>query len=265
MFDWNRTGKIVWADLAARRVSNSAVEPGSGGEEVEQSAARQVADQPTSTGSGGTATRVRRTRSLPRVRTPTVVVAVLGLAITIVLTILARANYGHTEQRLTTLQTSLTGQLLETAPLQIESTLDRVAGLSAESSDPVSTFETSMAPSMQPPGRFVSSSLILVTPGGPQVIAHLGAASIGDPQSSVATALYSRGELNLACHDSGGVTRSPEVGLLSFSARGPAGIYVVAHGANNSQLIRTSRSPRALPMLSSMSRSTTGRASTRTI
>ncbi|MGA8723548.1 MAG: ATP-binding SpoIIE family protein phosphatase [Acidimicrobiales bacterium] len=220
-------GKIVWADLAARRFSNSAVEPDSGGEEAEQSAATQVAEHPTSTGNRGTTTRVRRTRLLPRVRTPTVFVAVLGLAVTIVLTILARANYAHTEQRLTTLQTSLTGQLLETAPLQIESTLDRVAGLSAESSDPVTTFEASMAPSMQPRGRFVSSSLTLVTPEGPRVIAHLGAASIRDPQGTVATGLYER----TASSSSLVTTRAVSQGVQRLgylvSARGPAGIYVV--------------------------------------
>lgn len=211
-------GKTVWARLVARKVSDSVVEPDFGGEEVDQTA---------SSGNRATTTRVRRTRSLPRVRTPTVVVAVLGLAVTIVLTVLAHANYAHTEQRLTSLQTSLTGQLLETAPLQIESSLDRVAGLSAESSNPVSTYEASMAPSMEPRGRFVSSSLTLVTPEGPQVLAHLGAASIRDPQSAVATALYERAASSSSLVTTRAVSHGVQrLGYL-VSAHGPAGIYVV--------------------------------------
>jgi serine phosphatase RsbU (regulator of sigma subunit) len=159
-----------------------------------------------------------------------VVVAILGLGVTGVITVLARANYVHTEQRLTALQTSLTGQLLQTAPLQIESSLDRVAGLSAESPDPVGTYKSAMSPSMKPRGEFVSSSLVAVMPSGPIVLAHLGAAPIRNPKSPAATASYE----NAANTSSLVTTRVVSHGVQRLgylvSAHGSRGTLVVAAG-----------------------------------
>jgi serine phosphatase RsbU (regulator of sigma subunit) len=169
-------------------------------------------------------------KALGRLRASTAIVVILGLGVTAVITVLARVNYTHTEQRLTALQASLTGQLLQTAPLQIESTLDRVAGLSAESSNPVATFDSAMAPSMKPRGQFVSCSLVLVSRSGPEVLAHLGAAPIRNPKGAVASAIYEQAAKSSALVTSRAVSQGVQrLGYL-VSAHGPRGTFVVAAG-----------------------------------
>jgi Stage II sporulation protein E (SpoIIE) len=165
-----------------------------------------------------------------RLRSSSVAVVVLGLVVTVIITVLAHSNYTHTEQRLTTLQVSLTAQLLETAPLQIESSLDRVAGLSAESDVPVATYESGMASLMKPRGQFVSSVLVRVTPTGPQVLAHLGAAPIRNPTGAVAEAIYEQAAKSTSLVTTRAVTK--EVQRLGYlvSAHAPGGIFVVTAG-----------------------------------
>jgi Stage II sporulation protein E (SpoIIE) len=154
----------------------------------------------------------------------------ITLAATILISSFSRASYQQNEQRLTTLQTRLTGLLLASGTLQVTSQLDRVAGLSAESGDPVSTFKSAMAPLMEPKGRFTSASLVLVT-SAPTMLVHLGAAPLTSPTSSAAIARYEQ-----AAHSpSLVVTRAVSGRLQRFgflvSARGAAGTYVAAAGA----------------------------------
>jgi Stage II sporulation protein E (SpoIIE) len=160
-------------------------------------------------------------------RASTVIVAILGLGITVGITLLARANYLNTEQRLTGLQTSLTGQLLETAPLQIESTLDRVAGLSAESTNPAAVYKSAMNSSVKKGGQFVSSSLVLVSASGPQVIEHLGAAPIRNPKGAAASALYEQTARSPSLITTRVVSQGIQRLAYLVSAHGPRGIFVV--------------------------------------
>jgi hypothetical protein len=154
-----------------------------------------------------------------------VTVVILGLAVTATITVLARANYVHTEQRLTALQTSLTGQLLQTAPLQIESTLDRVAGLSAESSNSVATFDSAMAPLMKPKGQFISSSLVVVLPSGTH----------SEPKGCCRSSdLRTGGEIDHACNKPGRLPRGPTVGLSRLGPRTARNVRRGCRRANTS-------------------------------
>ena len=206
--------------VAARISGASLMDLATATQTAEPSAAERAVPSP------GAPLRVRTLR----LRMPTLIVVILGLVVTVVLTILARGNYTDTEQRLTALQTRLTGQLLETAPLQIESTLDRVAGLSAESNDPVATFESAIAPSMRPRGQFVSSSLVLVPSTGPRVLAHLGATPIRNPEGAVSTAIYERAARSTSLVTTRAVSHGVQrLGFL-VSAHGPGGTFVVGAG-----------------------------------
>lgn len=161
------------------------------------------------------------------------IVTVSAMAITLAATLLisssSRASYEQNEQRLTTLQTRLTGQLLASGILQVTSQLDRVAGLSAEAADPVITFQGAMAPLMKPKGQFTSASLVLVTTS-PSVLLHIGASPLSSPTSKAATARYEQA----AQSSSLVITRAVSGRLQRFgflvSARGVMGTYVVAAG-----------------------------------
>jgi serine phosphatase RsbU (regulator of sigma subunit) len=152
------------------------------------------------------------------------------LAATLLIGSLARVSYQQSEQRLTTLQTRLTGQVLSSVTLQSTSQLERVAGLSAESGDPLATFRSAMGPLLKPNGPYASASLVLVNQR-PVILEHLGAAPLTDLTSKGVSALYQR-----AAHSpSVVVTRAVSGRLQRFgflvSAHGARGAYVVAAGS----------------------------------
>jgi serine phosphatase RsbU (regulator of sigma subunit) len=160
----------------------------------------------------------------------TVSAMAISLAATVLVSSLARVSYQQSEQRLTTLQTRLTAQLLSSATLRTSSQLDRVVGLSAESGDPLTTFQVAMAPLMKPKGQFASASLVLVRQS-PVVLEHLGSAPLIRPTDNALNALYERA----ARSPSVVVTRVVSGRLQRFgflvSARAAGGTYVVGAGS----------------------------------
>lgn len=168
----------------------------------------------------------RRGSHRPHVRATTLAAVVLTIGVTVLIALAARVAYQHNEQRLTDQQTRLSGLLLQTATAQLSAQLDRVAGLSAESSHPASTFQAAMAPLMKPRGTYTSALLVLVD-GGAKVVAHRGSKPILDPGGAPAVALYEQ-----SAHSSRLVTTRVVAGgtqRLGFlvSANGPSGTYVV--------------------------------------
>jgi hypothetical protein len=169
----------------------------------------------------------RRRRRLPQV---SIVVLIVGLVVTGVLTASSRLSYLHNEQHLSNLQTNLTASALGIAPVDLERRLGQAAAAAGESSDPVSTFERVIAPSMAPAGPFATGTLTLVRGGHVQVLAHLGAKSINSPTGKAATALFERAARSASLL----TTRVVGKGLqrfgylMSFAGRG--GTYVASAG-----------------------------------
>jgi serine phosphatase RsbU (regulator of sigma subunit) len=119
-------------------------------------------------------------------------VLVVGLLLTGTLTAVSRLNYLHNEQHLTDLQANLTASALGVAPVDLERRLGQAAGAAGESSDPASTFQRVIAPSMAPSGPFTTASLVLVQGGQVQVLTRVGAKPIKNPTGKATMALYER-------------------------------------------------------------------------
>src|SRR3984957_6890139 len=115
-----------------------------------------------------------------------IVVLVVGLAVTGVLTVTSRLSYLHNEQRLSNLQTRLTASAIGVAPADLERRLGEAAGAAGESSNPATTFQRVIAPSMAPSGPFATASLVLVRNHNIQVLTHVGAEPINSPTGKAA-------------------------------------------------------------------------------
>src|SRR5579871_6749839 len=89
-------------------------------------------------------------------------VAVVGVAVTAALTAGAEISYRHNQHHLAALETTLTGDVLDAAPIDFERRLNAVAGVVANSADPQSAFRRLIAESMRPSGPFASASLVQV-------------------------------------------------------------------------------------------------------
>ncbi|HWE57162.1 MAG TPA: PP2C family protein-serine/threonine phosphatase [Acidimicrobiales bacterium] len=156
------------------------------------------------------------------------VVLMVGLLATAALTLTSANSYRNNERKLTRLQIRLTGSILQTAQPQLEGTLGRIVGLAAGATDPASTFGSVIQDQLMPKGTLTSASLILVANGQAQVIDHVGAARLAGTASQSFTDLYLRAAssttLITARVVSGNLQR---LGYL-LSAKGPAGVYVVA-------------------------------------
>jgi serine phosphatase RsbU (regulator of sigma subunit) len=170
--------------------------------------------------------RTRAQRAGPR-RVGALVLLV-GLTVTALLTIPAEISYRHNERRLLRLQTGLTASLLQATPRQLEATLGRVVGLSAESQDPVGTFNNAIRPSMAPDGPFASASLAQVLGGHATVVAHAGTAPIADLASPAVLKVFEDAakspSLTTSRATGAGVQK---IGYL-LSAKGQAGTFVVS-------------------------------------
>lgn len=157
-----------------------------------------------------------------------VVVVLLGVIVTAALAIGADASYRHSQRRLTSLQTSLTGDALKAAPIDFERRLGQVAGVVANSADPVAAFRRLIAPSMKPSGPFASASLIRVKAGAPTFLDHVGTAPLRNVNGPVAAALFRRTAKAHGLVTTRAVGRGiQKLGYL-MSATGSAGTYVVA-------------------------------------
>ena len=159
-----------------------------------------------------------------------VVVLVVGLAVTGTLTTTSRLNYVHNEQRLSNLQTRLTASALGVSPVDLERRLGQAAAAAGEASDPVGTFSRVIDPSMAPTGPFATASLALVHSGHVQVLAQVGAKTINSPTGSAASALYERAAKSASLVTTRVVGKGLQrLGyLMSFT--GPGGTYVAAAG-----------------------------------
>src|SRR4051794_25715148 len=164
----------------------------------------------------------------PRLHRGTVVVLVAGLIITAAFAVGAQESYKHSQRRLASLQTKLTGYALGAAPIDFERRLGQVSAVVANSADPVPEFRRLIAPSMKPKGPFSSASLIRVNGGKPTLLAHVGIAPIRSPTGALSAALYRRAvtshELVTARAVSGDMQK---LGYI-WSTSGSAGTFVVA-------------------------------------
>jgi serine phosphatase RsbU (regulator of sigma subunit) len=158
------------------------------------------------------------------------IVLLVGLAVTGALTVSSQASYLHDEQHLSKLQTNLTASALGIAPVDLERRLGQAAAAAGEASDPVDVFRRVIAPSMAPAGPFASASLVLVRGGQIQVLTRLGAKPINSPTGPVASALFEQA----AKSSSLVTTRAVGKGLQRFgylmSFAGSGGTYVASAG-----------------------------------
>ncbi len=187
-------------------------------------------------------------RRVRRVWIVTLSVMAVTLGATLIVSYFAQLSYQQSEQRLTNLQTSLTGQVLSGATLQTSSQLDRVAGLSAESSDPVTTFKTAMAPLMKPKGPYSSASLVFIGQS-PVILQHLGMASLHSPTSKRSSSIYERAARSSSEVVTRAVSGSQQRFGFLVSAKGSAGTYVVAAGSqlpSNRHVTLPAKSPNAV-------------------
>jgi serine phosphatase RsbU (regulator of sigma subunit) len=157
-------------------------------------------------------------------------VLVIGLCVTVALTVSSRLSYVHNEQHLSNLQTGLTASALGVAPVDLERRIGQAVGAAAESSDPVATFTRVIQPSMAPAGPFVTATLVLVHRGQVRVLTHLGAKSLKSLSGNAASALFE----HAAKTNSLITTRAVGPGTQRFgylmSFTGPDGTYVASAG-----------------------------------
>jgi hypothetical protein len=153
---------------------------------------------------------------------------VLGLAVTIALTVNSSISYSNNQRRLTVLQTRLSASILQAAQPDLQAILGRIAGLVAESPDPAATFEKATAEVLAPAGPFVNGTIALVRSGQVQVLDHVGAPVVRALDSPATIALFqeaSRSSTLVTSRVVGdGVQR---LGYL-LSVPGTGGVYVVS-------------------------------------
>lgn len=103
-----------------------------------------------------------------------VVVLVVGVLVTGLLTAAAEWRYVVNEQRLSGLQTKLTGDALGVAPIELERRLGPAASSAALARDPASAFKQAITSSMMPKGPFAVAGLASVAQGRTRVLALVG-------------------------------------------------------------------------------------------
>jgi hypothetical protein len=184
---------------------------------------REAPGPPRPTAPTATATRL----GLHRV---SIVVLVVGLAVTGVLTASSRLNYLHNEQRLSNLQTSLTASALGIVPVELERQLGAAAAAAGESATPVPTFRQVLAPSMNPRGLFATATLALVRDGHVQILTRLGAKPIESPTSKATSTLFERAARSATLITNRVVGKGLQRFGYLLSFAGPNGTYVAAAG-----------------------------------
>lgn len=155
-------------------------------------------------------------------------VLLLGLLLTGAVTAAAVVDYGENEQRLTTLQTKLTGSILQSAQPELQATLGRIVGLTAAGRDPVATFETAMKDELSPKGPFSSATMSLVHKGSVQQLSHVGLPSVRSPHSKATVGLILQSARSPSLVTTRVVAGHFQRLAYLLSADSSAGIFVVA-------------------------------------
>jgi serine phosphatase RsbU (regulator of sigma subunit) len=179
---------------------------------------------------GGSPKPAPPTRDRRKLHRLSLVVLVVGLAVTGILTASSRLSYVHNEQRLSNLQTNLTASALGIAPVDLERVLGQAAAAAGEASDPVATFRRVIAPSITRAGPFATASLAVVRSGHVQVLAHVGAQPINSPTGSAATALFERAAKSPSLITTRVVGKGQQRFGYLLSYVGPDGTYVASAG-----------------------------------
>jgi serine phosphatase RsbU (regulator of sigma subunit) len=166
----------------------------------------------------------------PRLSLSSIAVLVLGAAITAVLTVGADVSYGHTEKRLTQIESKLTASALGIAPATLERELGNVVTAAAASSDPVKTYVRLMRPLMSPTGDFASSTLAVVRDAKTTLLDHLGSPTITNLNTPAALKGFAKVARTTKLVTSRAVGKGRQRLIYSMSSPGTNGIYVVGAG-----------------------------------
>lgn len=118
-----------------------------------------------------------------------VAVFVIGMIVTIGLTVVSRLNYVHNEQRQVTTQAQLAGAALTAAPIDVQRLLGRPT-TSVTASGKVALFISGIQPQM--PDPFIGVQLFEMTDGEPHLVKSLGSATRLDTTSPAGRALITR-------------------------------------------------------------------------
>ncbi len=153
---------------------------------------------------------------------------ILGVAVTVALSVGAEVNYQHDQRRLTSLQTRLTASALAAASVGFERLLGSVVGVVSNSDDPSQAFRRLMASSMKPSGPFAAASLIELKAGTPTLLVHLGVAPIRKATGPTATALYLKAARSSALVTTRAVGHGLQKLGYMMAATGSAGTFVVS-------------------------------------
>ncbi|HUA47213.1 MAG TPA: PP2C family protein-serine/threonine phosphatase [Solirubrobacteraceae bacterium] len=157
---------------------------------------------------------------------PALGVAVLGLAITGVLVILAASTYTSNENRLLKLRVSDAGALIAEALPSVQTPLASAAALADATGGSVQKFESFIGPYVGPAGRsFDTVSLWHLGPSGPQLMATVGTPPVLAASPQRAAAFFARAAMNAQL----GITLlqgpRPRLGY-AFTSPGLTGHYV---------------------------------------
>ncbi len=119
-----------------------------------------------------------------------VAVLVIGLAVTVVLSMVTLRDYHRNEQRLLALQTRLTADAIaSTEPLYVADHLGAAASLAAATNGETAVFRNAMSDSVTAGGPFASASLWRITANAPRLIANVGSQPLLAPESARAAAI----------------------------------------------------------------------------
>jgi serine phosphatase RsbU (regulator of sigma subunit) len=117
-------------------------------------------------------------------------VLVIGLAVTVVLSLVTLRDFHRNEQRLLALQTRLTADAISgTEPLYVEDHLGGAASLAAATNGRTAAFGNAMRDSVTAGGSFASASLWQLTADTPRLIASVGGQPLLAPVSARAAAI----------------------------------------------------------------------------
>lgn len=171
----------------------------------------------------GLAGAFRRGKGRAAVRAATVAVAVVGLVITAVLTVITLLGHQRTEATLLDLQTTLIADAVQAEDqLYVEDHLGGAASLAAATNGDVATFRRAMSATVGTRGPFVTGSLWRLSGSSPHLITQIGAA----PLVPVTAALLREARASRTFLVTELVT--PGVRRLAFAAAasGSSGIFI---------------------------------------
>ena len=147
-----------------------------------------IAGRPT--GQAGSPGRARRGWAT---HAAAAVVLVVGLGITITLSVVTASGHHRTNAKLLALESSLiAGEIAAADPLYVEDHLGGAASLAAATNGSAAAFSRGLSGSVTAGGPFVTASLWRLAGGSPQLVTREGAAPLLAPASAAMTALLRR-------------------------------------------------------------------------